>query len=173
MPEIQPVTAKHPLIEVENSSEDQNTPIMMALKQPLTTVLPPTPLTMPVDLAKAHYNHLRKIYGYKREKTQSSMNKKDKSVTSWVNSLMDPFQLISEVSQMQEKLKFWIVVVGLCLTLAWNVVVLLTFIVIGVKLAWISLKVVSAALEIVLACLKLPKTCIKSFRRWIRRISRQ
>ena len=95
------------------------------------------------------------------------------SLTHWINSLMDPFRLVSEITQMQKKLKFWITVVGLCSTLAWNLVLLVTFTVIGAKLAWISLKVVTATLNIVLACLKLPKTCIKSRGRRLRRISRQ
>ena len=80
---------------------------------------------MPVDLAKAHYNHLRKIYGYKHKNVQSrTVNKRDESVNNWINSLIDPFRLVSEITQMPGKLKFWITLVGLCLTLAWNLVLL-------------------------------------------------
>ena len=172
IPEIQNISSEDPLIKMGNNAQDQDEPIALALKQPPTTMLPITSLTMPVDLAKAHYNHLRKVYGYKDVQSRR-VNKKDESVNNWINTLIDPFRLVSKITQMPEKLKFWITLVGLSLTLAWNVVLLLTFIFVGAKLVWIGLKVVSASLEIVLACLKLPKTCIKAVRRRIRMMARQ
>ena len=172
IPEIEN-TPENSLVKMGNS-QNQNEPIAMALKQPPTTMLPLTSLTMPVDLAKAHYNHLRKVYGYKNKSVLSRrVNKRNESVNNWINSLIDPFRLMSEVSQMPEKLQFWITLVGLCLTLAWNLILLLTFIIIGARLVWIGLKVVGASLELVLSCLKLPRTGIKAVRRRVRMMARQ
>ena len=80
IPKIQNISAKNSLVNLEANSQDLNAPIMMAFEQPLTTMTPLAPLTMPRDLAKAHYNHLRKIYGSKHKKVRSKRMKEKNSI---------------------------------------------------------------------------------------------
>ena len=128
--------------------------------------LPDTPLTLPPDLAAAHRRHILQVYGHKPKKVHSSLDK-------WISSLLDPFTVLSAVNEMSEKLKYWITIVGLVLTLIWNLVMLLFIVSIGGKIVWMCAKVVAALLEMAVAFLRLPKTLVKAIRRKIRKLSRQ
>ena len=138
---------------------------MVANEKPLSS-LPGTPLTLPPDLAAAHRRHILQVYGHKPKKVHSSLDK-------WISSVLDPFTVLSAVNEMSDKLKYWITIVGLVLTLIWNLVMLLFIVSIGGKIVWMCAKVVAALLEMAVAFLRLPKTLLKAIRRKIRKLSRQ